>query len=154
MPFLDFLQGISPWSWVAFGIGLGAVEMATMSFFLIWPALAALMMAVLLWISPAMSPEVQIILFAVLSVALTLIGRRVILRFGDGGGEETLINNRAAQLVGRTGVVLSGGESEGAVEVDGVRWRASWDGGPALKDGARVRVVASKGMVLEVSPLA
>lgn len=149
----DFLQGISPWTWAAFGIVLGALEMATMSFFLIWPALAALVMAVVIFIAPDLGTAAQIILWAVLSVLLTLVGRKVVMDFGDGGGEETLINNRAAQLVGRTGKVIVSGDIEGAIEVDGIRWRASWPDGSNLAEGSPVTVVANRGMLLEVTPV-
>lgn len=149
----NFLDGISPWLWVAFGIVLGALEMATMSFFLIWPALGALVMALLLWLEPGLNTPLQLTLFAVVSVALTLVGRKLMMQYGDGGGEETLINNRAAQLVGRTGKVLEGGAAEGAVEVDGIRWRAQWDMAANLTKDAEVRVTGSQGMTLEVVPL-
>jgi len=151
---LDFLQGISPWTWAAFGIVLGALEMATMSFFLIWPALAALAMAVVIYAVPDLGPAAQIISWAVLSVVLTLIGRKLVMDFGDGGGEETLINNRAAQLVGRSGKVIATGAHEGAVEIDGIRWRASWEGSPDLAEGTAITVTANRGMLLEVEPSA
>jgi len=154
MAIFEFLQGISPWYWLSFGIVLGVLEMATMSFFLIWPALAALVMAGLLWLVPDLSPAIQIIAFAIVSIALTLMGRKMIQQFGDGGGSETLINNRAAQLIGRTGKVISAGAVEGAIEVDGIRWRASWDQSPNLEEGALVKVDANRGMTLEVSPIA
>ncbi len=153
MAMFEFLQGISPWYWLSFGIVVGVLEMATMSFFLIWPALAAMVMAVLLWIAPDLSPAIQITAFAVLSIALTLVGRKLIMQFGDGGGEETLINNRAAQLVGRTGKVIDAGALDGAVEVDGIRWRASWEKSPNLAEGALIKVDANQGMTLEVSPI-
>jgi len=152
MGVLDFLQAVSPWSWAAFGIVLGALEMATMSFFLIWPALAALAMAVVIYFVPELGPAAQIISWAVLSVLLTLIGRKLIMDYGDGGGSKTLINNRAAQLVGRSGKVIATGALEGAIEIDGVRWRASWEGSPDLAEGTVVKVTANRGMLLEVSP--
>lgn len=150
---MDFLVGISPWYWVAFGIVLGVLEMVTFSFFLIWPALAALILAGMLWVIPDFSGPAQITSFAVLSIALTLIGRKVLLQYGDGGGEETLINNRAAQLVGRTGTVISTGAHEGAIDVDGIRWRANWESTPNLAEGTPVRVIANRGMTLDVETL-
>lgn len=152
MGILDFLNGISPWSWAAFGIVLGALEMATLSFFLIWPALAALVMAGVIWYAPELGAAPQLMLWAVLSILLTLIGRKLIMQFGDGGGEQTLINNRAAQLVGRTGKVIVTGAQEGAIEIDGVRWRAGWEATPNLSEGTSVRVTANRGMLLEVEP--
>lgn len=153
MAMFEFLQGISPWYWLSFGIIVGVLEMATMSFFLIWPALAAIVMAGLLWLAPDLSPAIQITAFAALSIALTLVGRKMIMRFGDGGGEETMINNRAGQLIGRTGKVIDTGALEGAVEVDGIRWRATWEQTPNLAEGVAIKVDANRGMTLEVSPI-
>ena len=149
IPVFDFLEGISPWWWVAFGVALGAVEMATMSFFLIWPALAALLMAFILWIAPGMSGEAQIMIFAIASVALTFLGRSVLNRYGDGGAPETALNKRSEQLVGRRAKVLMSDGHEGSVEIDGVRWRAKWD---ARHNGAtHVKIDAADGMTLSVS---
>ena len=87
METLQFLNDISPWWWVAFALALGALEMATMSFFLIWPALSALIVAGLLAMTPSMTPEAQISTFSIVAVILTVLGRIVINRYGDGGGE-------------------------------------------------------------------
>ena len=77
---LDFLDGISPWWWITLGVVLIGLEMTTMSFFLIWPGIAAVVIAILLWIAPGMSGEAQVALFAVLSVAFTWVGRTIIVR--------------------------------------------------------------------------
>ena len=74
---LDFLDGISPWWWITLGVVLIGLEMTTMSFFLIWPGIAAVVIAILLWIAPGMSGEAQVALFAVLSVAFTWVGRTI-----------------------------------------------------------------------------
>jgi len=147
------LEGISPWWWVAFGIGLGAIEMATLSFFLLWPAMAAVFMAVLLAILPGMPGEVQIAFYAALSVALTFGGRSLVRRYGDGGEPETTLNKRGDQMVGRRAKVLSFEGTEGRVEIDGVHWRAQrTDGNFALGEGQAVRVVKVDGMTLHVEP--
>ncbi len=146
----DFVAGISPWWWVAFALALGAIEMATMSFFLIWPALAALVMAVIVAMVPDMSGEAILALFAAVAIALTFAGRALVLRFGDGGGPETNLNNRSSALVGRRATVLEWDGGRGNVEIDGMRWAAVWDDtAPAETDG-RVKVTAADGMTLHV----
>jgi membrane protein implicated in regulation of membrane protease activity len=144
----NFLEGISPWWWIAFGIALGAVEMATMSFFLIWPSLAALVMALILFVSPSMSGEMQVMLFAIIAIALTFIGRGLMDRFGDGGGAESVLNKRSEALVGRQARVLDFEAGEGAVEIDGMRWRAIWENGS--KGAAHVTITGADGMTLLV----
>jgi len=128
----QWVANLSPWWWVAFGIGLGAVEMATMSFFLIWPALV-----VSTW--------------AILSVGLTFAGRSYMNRFGDGGEPETALNNRSKQLVGRQAKVLSWDHGEGAVEIDGMRWRAVAENGGAFINNTPVNIVKAEGMTLTVT---
>ena len=150
----EFLNGISPWWWVAFALALGAFEMATMSFFLIWPALSALIVAALLALTPDMTQEGQLSIFAVASVLLTVLGRIVINRYGDGGGnEETVLNNRGKRFVGRTGTVLEYENGHGVIEVEGMRWRANFPKDTAGEIGASVRIVSAEGMTLNVEPL-
>ena len=150
MDLCAFLQGISPWWWVAFGVALGALEMATMSFFLIWPALAAIALALWLVISPNLSGEVQIAAFAILSIILTFIGRMLLNRFGDGGPGDDTLNSRAALMVGRHGKVLKFTGPEGHISIDGVRWRAHWAEGMSSSEGDTVIVTGAEGMRLIV----
>lgn len=150
MDILHILQGISPWWWVAFALALGAVEMATMSFFMIWPALAALCVGGFLAIAPQMSGTSQIVVFAGLGILFTFSGRYLMGRYGDGGDGLPGLNDRATQLVGRHGTVLECDGSEGAIEVEGIRWRALWPKGQTAKAGDRVLITGANGMTLDV----
>jgi len=154
MEFLDILNGISPWWWVAFALALGALEMATMSFFLIWPALSALVVAGLLAATPNLSAEAQISTFAIAAVILTILGRIVINRYGDGGGnEESILNDRGKRFIGRTGTILEFANGHGIVEVEGMRWRASFPQDAKGDIGETVRIVGADGLTLQVEPL-
>ncbi len=147
----QWVADLSPWWWVAFGIGLGAVEMATMSFFLIWPALAAVLMAIVVAVAPPMSGEAIVSIWAILSIALTLVGRSLMQRFGDGGEPVSTLNSRGQQLIGRQAKVLNWDHGEGAVEIDGMRWKAVGEHGASFIAGAPVNVVAADGMTLTVN---
>jgi len=154
MPALDFLTGISPWWWVALALALGALEMATFSLFLIWPALAALIVAALLAATPTLSPELQLSVFAIGSIALTIIGRNLYQRYGDGGGEEDpMLNKRGARFIGRSGVVSEFANGHGYVEIEGMRWRAKWADDTKSKKGDKVRVTQADGLLLNVEPI-
>jgi len=152
MDLFSFLDGISPLWWVAFALALGVAEMATMSFFLIWPAGAAVAMAAALWAMPGLSGTAQVVAFAVLSIAATVAGRAAMRRWGDGGAVTPGLNDRAALTVGRTGRVTAIDGDEGHVEVDGLRWRARWAGAGAPAPGDRIRVTGTEGGVLLVEP--
>jgi len=146
----DFLQGVSPWWWVTAGVVLIGFEMTTMSFFLIWPGLAAVVIAILLWIAPEMSGEAQIALFAVLAIAFTWVGRLIIKRTGQPESDKPSLNKRSDQLVGRQATAIKAFKAgEGLVEIDGVRWKATTDT-PSVGVGADVKIVGADGMILQV----
>jgi membrane protein implicated in regulation of membrane protease activity len=148
---ITILEGISPWWWVAFALALGAVEMATTSFFLIWPALAALCVAGMLAIWPNLYGTAQVSTFAGLGILFTFIGRALMRRYGD-FGEETLpdLNQRSRELVGRSAKVLDFSDGQGTIEVDGLRWRALWREGESAAPGDKVRITGANGMILTV----
>jgi len=148
-----FLTGLSPWWWVAFGIALGALEMATLSFFLIWPALAALAMALVMALRPETGGTAQVALFAILAIGLTFAGRALLGRFGDGGAENETLNSRARLMIGRHGEVIAFQGPEGTIRIDGIRWRARWPGGASASPGESVEVIGAEGMMLLVRPL-
>ncbi len=148
----DWVANLSPWWWVAFGIGLGAVEMATMSFFLIGPALAALIMALVVGVAGPLSGGLLVSGWAVLSVALTFVGRSYFSRFGDGGGTpDAPLNSRAERLVGRKARVIAWDGREGDVEVEGTRWRAVSQFDTDFIADAQVEVISAEGMTLTVA---
>ena len=99
---------LSPWWWVALAILLAAAEMVTITTVLIWAALAALITALALWLAPGLGVFEQIGLFAALSIVFFFVGRSLVGRFGQPGGDDaSTLNRRAAQLVGREAVVTS-----------------------------------------------
>ncbi|MHA3976174.1 NfeD family protein [Halovulum sp. GXIMD14794] len=148
-----WLETISPWWWVALALILGAIEMLTMSLFLLWPAAAALLMAVVVAVLPGMPGELRLAVFAALAIALTYAGRALVRRYGDGGGAgDSGLNSRAAQMVGRRGRLLSAQAGELSVEIDGVHWSARLDAEAPLAPGVLVEVTGVQGMTLLVRP--
>ncbi|MEM7190603.1 MAG: NfeD family protein [Pseudomonadota bacterium] len=154
MDIFGFLTGISPWWWVAAAFVLGVIEILTFSYFLIWPGLAALLTAVMLWMFPDMSGSAQMAWFAVLAVVLTLVGRYwVMTRKPE--SQTPALNNRAVALVGRQAVLIDdlAAGSLGNVEVDGIRWRARLsENAEGAARGDRLRVASAEGMVLVLEP--
>jgi membrane protein implicated in regulation of membrane protease activity len=151
MEYIQMLDGLSPWWWVIIALALGSIEMATMTFFLIWLGLAALCMAGIMVLVPDMSGAMQITLFSVLSIVLTFVGRYLLNKFGDGagdGGEH--LNKRSAYLVGRPAMVLEFDGGKGVVEVEGMRWRAQWAENQTSTVGEAVRITRADAMVLFV----
>ena len=152
---MTLLDGISPWWWVALAILLAAAEMVTITTVLVWAAVAALITACLLWLAPGLGGYEQIGIFAALSIVFFFVGRALVARFGQPGGDQTSgLNRRAATLVGREAVVTTFDHGEGQVTVDGVPWPARLEpAAPTPLPGDRVRIVAADGIVVRVAPL-
>lgn len=145
-----FLDGISPWWWVCVGVVLAAAEMLTLSFFLIWPGLAALAMALILWAAPGLSGPLQLVLFAALSIAITFAGRSLVRQLGDGAeASEQALNQRSEALVGRQARVIRYRDGRGTVEIDGIPWRAA--AAEPLSVGGTVVVTETEGTLLHVA---
>ncbi|PKA41700.1 NfeD family protein [Rhizobium sullae] len=143
---------LGPWSWWIVGLVLLAAEMIVPGFFLVWIGLAALaigVLSLLFWDAAFWVWETQLILFAVLAVAATLLGRRLTLRHNV--TDEPFLNQRGASLVGRTATLSEPiAEGRGRIRLDDTIWRVT---GPNLPAGTQVKVVASNGRDLTVEPL-
>jgi membrane protein implicated in regulation of membrane protease activity len=141
---------LGPWSWWIIGFILLAAELAAPGVFLIWIGAAAIVvgaLSLLLWDAALWSWQVQFVLFAVLSIAFALIGRRY---FGKGqtSTDEPFLNQREASLIGRTATLMEPiSEGRGRIRLDDTVWPIS---GPDLPSGTRVRIVAAHGRNLTV----
>jgi membrane protein implicated in regulation of membrane protease activity len=142
---------LGPWSWWVAGFVLLAAEMVVPGFFLVWIGLAALAvgaLSLLFWDSAFWVWELQAVLFAVLAVAATLVGRRLTLR--NDKTDEPFLNQRGASLVGRTATLAEPiREGRGRIRLDDTFWQVM---GPDLPAGTQVRVIASNGRDLTVEP--
>ncbi|MEM6488769.1 MAG: NfeD family protein [Pseudomonadota bacterium] len=162
MPFnlivFAFLNGISPWWWIALALVIGVIELTIMSTYLIGPALAAATVGVALMIEPSLSGTAQVGILAVSVLFYGGVAYLLARRYRaqqDGSGT---LNRRGAELVGREAVVetaFTGGI--GRVTIDGVGWRARLDkpGAPpatAPKPGDPIQVTGLDGATLVVAP--
>ena len=136
------------WIWMAVAAALLAVEVASGSGWLLWPAAAAALMGVLLAFVP-MSPALAILVFAVLTIITTLAGRKLMPRSEQASGGD--INDPQARLVGQKGRAATVfAQGEGRAQVDGKEWPATLEGGGALDVGAQVEVTGFSGSRLTV----
>src|SRR6476469_4904278 len=98
----SFVAEMGPWSWWIAGLVLLAAELLVPGVFLVWIGLAAITVgaaSLSLWGMAVWGWEVQMLVFAVLSVVFVLAGRRVYGR--SHASDEPLLNQRGATLVGR-----------------------------------------------------
>ncbi|HYD28303.1 NfeD family protein [Brevundimonas sp.] len=138
------------WVWLALGVILLAVEAAFSTEWLLWPAVAAGVVAVVTALGLPLGLVGEVLLFAVLTVAATLLSRKLIQRVNP--SEVPDINARDARLIGqRAQVVQAFVNGRGRVFVSGAEWVAEIEGDAPLAgesvivegmDGPRLKVRA------------
>ena len=149
----DPVAGLTLWHWLALGAILVALEIITPTTYLLWPGLAALVMGALTAIVPDLSWQVQLLIYAVLAVAVSLAGRKFMPKPGD-IVETSRLNRRADQYVGRRALAAENFVAgRGPVTIDDTRWPAQTLDGSSPAKGATVEVKAADGMLLKVTPV-
>lgn len=151
MDFLTDLYASQPfWLWLAFGALLLAVEAAASTEWLLWPAVAAGVVALITALGVRIGLPGEIGVFAALTVASTLLSRRLVQRVNPADHPD--INDREVRLVGqRAQVVATFIDGRGRVFVSGAEWAAVTDGAdPVIGDN--VIVEGASGPSLKVRP--
>ena len=143
---------IGPWSWWILGLLLLGAEILIPGIFLIWIGLAAIVVGAIsfvLWDSSVWGWQVQLLVFAALSLVSALIGRRV-MAGRDDDTDQPMLNRRMEQMIGRTALleepITEGG---GRIRLGDTLWTVR---GPDLPAGARVRIVAIENDEPRVEP--
>jgi membrane protein implicated in regulation of membrane protease activity len=143
---ISFFASLQPQHWLVLGLVLLIAEMMSGTTYLLWPAAAAFIVG-LLGFTGMTSWIFDIALFAALVIALTAFGRPLVQRFRTGGGADNL-NDRAAQLVGGSGIVTAFANGIGSVKVQDTIWRAVSE--ETLAPGENVTIAAVDGVTLRV----
>ncbi|KAA3527613.1 NfeD family protein [Agrobacterium tumefaciens] len=144
---------LGPWSWWIAGFILLAAELVAPGVFLIWIGIAALVigaLSLLFWDAAFWTWQLQLVLFAALSIAFALLGRKY---FGKNreASDEPFLNQREASLVGRTATLQEPVvEGRGRIRLDDTWWSVNGEDMPA---GTRVRIAAARGRTLTIEPL-
>lgn len=136
------------WRWLILGIVLIGFEMLVPGTFLLWPGIAALLTGMLAYMAPGLGWEIHALVFAILTVASAVLGRRLYARLRHPITDEPALNRRAEQYIGSLHVletpILDG---TGRMKLGDSTWKVL---GPDLPVGTRVRVVAVEGISLRV----
>ena len=145
---IDFHSNQPFWIWLALGVILLAVEAAFSTEWLLWPAVAAGVVAVLTAIGLPLGFWGEVALFAALTVAATLLSRRLIHKLNPSDVPD--INARDSRLIGqRAQVVQAFVDGRGRVFVSGAEWSAEIEGA-APSAGESVIVESIDGPLLKV----
>ncbi|TZF91769.1 NfeD family protein [Cognatilysobacter lacus] len=135
--------------WAILALVLVAAELLAPGAFMLWLGIAAAATAALVFMVPTLATVWQVVAFAVLSVVSVLVCLRFFRRQPQ-ASDRPALNRRAEQLVGSvTTLVRPIVDGRGRVQIADALWDVE---GVDLPLGARVRVVAVRGMTLEVVP--
>lgn len=148
---IEIPETISFWHWLAFGVAVMLIEVLVPGAFFLWLGIAAVITGLALLAIPAMTWEIQAILFAVLSVAAIFIGRRIIAARQSPTDHPTL-NRRGRTLLGKQYVLDAATEGgRGRLRVGDTMWGFTVrPEGQELAEGTRIAVVDIDGTTLVV----
>ena len=139
--------------WCILGAILIVAEVFTSGFVLLWFGIGALA-AAFAGIIGINNLGIQFVIFAVVSVGLTLASRTIFLKYFSREHTGDSLRSGVDSLPGKVGTVVSssrGAMQEGAVKVFGSTWTAyPAEGETALEAGERVRVESVEGASIYV----
>lgn len=144
------------WHWLAVGLVLLTIEMASGTFDLLWVAIAAGVTSLFAAFAPASFGgwESQLAVFAIASIVLVIIGRTVFRSMRDGGPEHPTLNKRMATTIGERATVTETFEAgSGRVKLGDTEWSAQALDGSNLTEGTTVIVDGTDGNRLKVRPV-
>lgn len=134
---------LGPWSWWILGLVFLGLEIVIPGVFLLWIGLAAIVVGAVsipLWETDFWSWQLQLLIFAVLAVALALVGRRV--SGSNTESDQPMLNRRVEGLVGRAATLEEPiVDGKGRIRLDDTTWIVQ---GPDMPAGAKVRITTAK----------
>ena len=143
---LAWIEALGPWAWWILGVVLLGLEIVAPGNIFVWLGIAGILTGILA-LGLDVGWQVELLVFAVLSLVLVVAGRRFFAR-AAAAGEEPLLNERATRLVGTVYVLAEPiVEGRGTIRVGDANWLVA---GPDLPSGTRVRVTGHDGSVLSV----
>lgn len=144
---MESLSQIEFWHWWIAAAVLIGIEMLAPGIFFLWMGIAAGLIGLLLLVAPQVSWQIQMLLFAIVSVG-AIVAWRAYLKKHPTVTALPNLNRRGAQYVGRTftleAPIVNG---KGKIKVDDTLWRVK---GADLAAGTKVKVVSCEGTVLRI----
>jgi len=142
------LENLQDWHWVVFGFILLILEMLAPGAIFMWFGVGAILVGGLLFMFPDMAWELQVFIFALVSLASIFAWKKLRKDNPEDDTESGTLNQRGKALIGRqVPLVEAIVNGIGRVQIDDTFWRVE---GPDLAEAVLVRVVASDGATLRV----
>jgi membrane protein implicated in regulation of membrane protease activity len=138
------------WYWWALAAVLLVFEMMLPGIVFLFLSIGALASGAVLLIVSDLSLELQLVVFAIVSVASAVLLRPALKRLQQGRAIDANLNARGDSLIGKTIVLdqpILGGQAR--VKLGDGSWTVT---GPDMAAGSRVRVAAVSGTELRVEP--
>ena len=134
------------WTWWIIGVVLVILELTTPGTFFLWMGISAGIVGVALFIFPELAWELQLTLFAILSIVTVFVSRKYLQKNREEDGSS--LSQRGKRYIGLTVVV---GETikngVGKVRIEDTLWRAR---GPDTPAGEQVKIVDIDGATFKV----
>ncbi|MGR5530537.1 NfeD family protein [Vibrio alfacsensis] len=151
MSLFSFLQGVTFWYWIAFGLALLAVELLGTAGYFLWLGISALLVGMIMSVLP-ISWQLQWLAFATFSLVTTWLWWRRQWAKDRKNDQERDLNQKHKQLIGNI-VTL---EEDFKVGINRLRvadttWSAQCE--HDLPAGTRVEIVEIEGIILTVKPV-
>lgn len=139
-----------PWHWFLLGLVLLVLEVIGFAGFMLGVAAGAFITGASLWLDPSIHWHIQLLIFAVSGVALSVAYWRWFKKFNL-TTDQPLLNNRAAHLIGQRFPLNTAIENDrGRIQVGDTFWQVRCNA--ALKAGDIVKITSTDGMDLIVVP--
>ena len=144
---MGFLENLGPWGWLSIGGLMLILEMAAPGVFFIWLGLAACAVG-LLSFAVDLTWQIDIAIFAVLSVLFLLLIRPWYQRRNASASDRPNLNQRMYDYVGKQYVLEHPvKDGRGKLRIDDTLWEVL---GPDMPSGAKVKVAGVEGLRLKV----
>ncbi|MBT3012988.1 MAG: NfeD family protein [Candidatus Thiodiazotropha sp. (ex Lucina aurantia)] len=147
---MQWFTQLDYWHWLILAVVLMILEVFSPGAFLLWLGLAAGTVGLLLLLMPDITWQIQILLFALLSVTIIVLVRAFLQRRPI-ETDQPHLNRRGEQYLDRTFTlqepIVNG---EGKIHVDDTTWKITGEDCPA---GTQIRISGVQGVVLQVSPV-
>jgi membrane protein implicated in regulation of membrane protease activity len=142
------LQELVFWHWWILAAILLVGEMLTMTTYLFWVALAAIVVGIVKWLFPSIDWEIQGLIFAIWAILSVMFWWKI-QKNKPLNKEQLSLNHRAEQNIGKVFTVEEAIENgEGKIRVGDSLWLARSDND--IAKGSKVKVIAAEGTALRV----
>ncbi len=134
--------------WIAAMIFL-IIEMVASGFFFLWMAAAAFMTGTLALLLPFISLDIQIFIFAILSLSSAIIWKRYLSKHPV-ETDQPYLNQRGSEYIGKNFILTEAIQNgSGRIIVNDCRWKVTGIDCPV---STQITVIAVDGMILQVEP--